>query len=276
MPTFALLRNLATMTRVGLLTPFSDATAYVTERLTDDDYWGRDWTQSRYKPPHPLNVLVALRTYGAGQGGRSRTRWEPVGRIVDALDAAFYKAFGAVEPTGLRTLIALDISASMAFTVAGTPLSCREAAAAMAMITARVEPRYEVVAFSARSLRHYGIKPVSITPGQRLDDVMDHVHSMPAGGTDCALPMLHALELEREVDLFVVLTDNETWAGRVHPIKALRLYRRKMNPEAALAVVGMTATDFSIADPRDPRMLDVVGFDTATPQAISAWVDSLA
>ena len=31
----------------------------------------------------------------------------------------------------------------------------------------------------------------------------------------------------------------------------------------------MTANGFSIADPTDAGMLDVVGFDTATPQLIS-------
>jgi 60 kDa SS-A/Ro ribonucleoprotein len=31
----------------------------------------------------------------------------------------------------------------------------------------------------------------------------------------------------------------------------------------------MTATEFSIADPSDAGMLDVVGFDTATPQLIT-------
>jgi 60 kDa SS-A/Ro ribonucleoprotein len=270
MPMFALLRNLATMTRLGLLAPFSDAAEYVAERLTDDDYWNRDWSESRFKPPHPLNVLVALQTYKAGQSEYSDAQWEPVGQVVDALDAAFYKAFGPVEPTGLRTMLALDVSGSMTWEVAGMPISCRKASAAMAMVTARTEPHYDVVAFSAKSLHHYGIKSVPITSRQRLDDVVDHVSRMTAGGTDCALPMLYALDHELEVDLFVVYTDNETWAGDVHPSKALQQYRQ-VNPAARLVVVGMTATDFSIADPQDPGMLDVVGFDTATPQAITAW-----
>ena len=33
--------------------------------------------------------------------------------IVDALDAAFYTAFGNVEPAGKRLLLALDVSGSM-------------------------------------------------------------------------------------------------------------------------------------------------------------------
>jgi len=36
-----------------------------------------------------------------------------------------------------------------------------------------------------------------------------------------------------------------------------------------LVVVGMVSNGFSIADPTDAGMLDVVGFDTATPALIS-------
>jgi hypothetical protein len=39
--------------------------------------------------------------------------------------------------------------------------------------------------------------------------------------------------------------------------------------DARLVVGGMVSNGFSIADPNDPGMLDVVGFDTATPQLIS-------
>jgi 60 kDa SS-A/Ro ribonucleoprotein len=33
----------------------------------------------------------------------------------------------------------------------------------------------------------------------------------------------------------------------------------------------LVSNGFSIADPRDPGMLDVVGFDTATPQVLSEF-----
>ena len=71
------------------------------------------------------------------------------------------------------------------------------------------------------------------------------------------------------MDTFVIYTDNETWAGRVHPAQALRAYRNARGIPAKLVVVGMTSTGFSIADPDDAGMLDVVGFDTATPPVIS-------
>ncbi|WP_202863549.1 hypothetical protein [Ornithinimicrobium avium] len=89
------------------------------------------------------------------------------------------------------------------------------------------------------------------------------------GGTDCALPVTHAIEQGLEVDTFVVYTDNETWAGSSHPHQALRTYRERSGIPAKMIVVGMTATGCSIADPSDPGMLDVAGFDSAVPQLIS-------
>ena len=107
------------------------------------------------------------------------------------------------------------------------------------------------------------------SPRQRPDDAVQAVSGLPLGGTDCALPMLYAQSFEREIDAFVIYTDSETWAGDVHPAQALRDCRRASGIDARLVVVGMVSNGFSIADPADPGMLDVVGFDTATPQLIS-------
>jgi 60 kDa SS-A/Ro ribonucleoprotein len=111
--------------------------------------------------------------------------------------------------------------------------------------------------------------PLSISPRQRLDDVLKAVDGLAFGGTDCALPMVWATRHRIPVDTFVVYTDNETWAGAVHPFQALCEYRQRMGRAARLVVVGMTATGFTIADPADPGMLDVVGFDTAAPQVMA-------
>lgn len=92
---------------------------------------------------------------------------------------------------------------------------------------------------------------------------------LPFGGTDCALPMLWALEHRVPIDTFQVYTDNETWAGDVHPHQALQRYRERMGIDARLAVVAMTPTEFSVADPADPGMLDVAGFDSAVPTLLA-------
>ena len=231
---------------------------------------------------HPIAVLAALRTYAAGRGARGRHTWVPVRELVDALDAAFYGAFENVEPTGVRLLLALDVSASMAWgEVAGVPgLTPRDVSAALALVTAATEPLVRDGGLPRRQARlqdgpqapglgQDGLTPLPLSPRQRLDDAVRAVSDLPFGGTDCALPMLYAQALEREIDTFVIYTDSETWAGEVHPAVALRDYRRASGIDARLVVVGMVSNGFSIADPADQGMLDVVGFDTATPQLIS-------
>src|SRR5262245_19396340 len=274
LPMTAAIRNLATMTRVGGLSPGSDGTKKVVAQLGDEE-------RIRRARVHPIAVLAALRTYAAGRGLRGRNEWIPVREVVDALDSAFYAAFGNVEPAGKRLLLALDVSGSMEMgQVAGVPgLSPRDASAALALVTAATEPSYEIVGFFAgrggwksRTRRGYGdegLTPLAISPRQRLDDAVKTVSSLPFGGTDCALPMLYALARKREVDTFVIYTGSETWAGDVHPVQALRDYRQASGIDARLVVVGMVSNGFSIADPADPGMLDVVGLDTATPQLIS-------
>lgn len=260
MPMTAMIRNLGNMSKVGLLAPMSEASRLVVSRLRDVE-----WLQKARI--HPVSVLVALRTYGAGKGMRGSGTWTVVPQVVDALDGAFYDAFGMLEPSNKRTLLALDVSGSMGFDHARNPamgnMTARELSAAMAMVTMRTEPTYYTMAFSS-TFQH-----LDITARQRLDDVVRKVSNLNFGSTDCAVPMVWAMKHNVPVDTFVVYTDSETWYGSMHPFQALRKYREKMGIPARLAVVGMTATDFTIADPSDSGMMDVVGFDTAAPQLIA-------
>lgn len=258
MPMTAMIRNLATMTRVGLIAPFSAATRAVVERLGDR----QKLADARV---HPIAVLAALQTYAAGRGARGQHTWSPVQAVVDALDGAFYAAFRILVPSGARTLLALDVSGSMGGgEVAGVPgLSPRIASAAMALVTAATEKQHAFVAFENT------LTELAISPRWRLDRVVQAVSNLSFGGTDCAQPMLWAAQKRLAIDTFVIYTDSETWSGKVHPVQALRDYRQRMGIPAKLVVVGMVSNGFTIADPNDAGMLDVVGFDTATPTVIS-------
>lgn len=264
LPQTALMRQLPRLTRLGLLAPTGKWAGKVAAQLADPE-------RLRKGRVHPVNVLVAQRTYASGQGARGAGEWQPSRPIVDALDAAFYAAFGAVEPTGKRLMLALDVSGSMTATASGLPISCREASAALALVTAATEQRYEMVGFTSADGwgRNNALTSLSISPRQRLDDAIRAVSGLPFGGTDCSLPMVHALNVGMEIDVFVIFTDNETYAGQIHPHQALRQYRERTGIDAKLIVVGMTSTGFSIADPSDPGMLDVAGFDSAVPTLIS-------
>ncbi len=215
MPATAMIRNLGKLSAVGLLTPGSAAAETVVARLEDQ----RALARARI---HPLAVLMAMKVYGAGRGDRGKLTWVPVAGVVDALDRAFYGTFDAVETTGKRVMLALDVSASMTHPIAGSVLPAREAAAALALVTVATEPKAQVTAFAsgkggwsagrAGDRRGWasGITPLAISPRQRLDDVVEATSALPFGGTDCALPMLYALDRGLDVDAFVVLTDSET------------------------------------------------------------------
>lgn len=275
-PQTALMRQLPRLTRLGMLPDLGGRTDEVTARLTDAE-------RLRSGRVHPVNVLVAQRTYASGRSARGAGEWTPSRKVTDALDAAFYTAFGAVQPSGTRTLLALDVSGSMAVPISGMPITAREASAALALVQLATEPAATAVGFTTRgsgratraSWHDSALRPLAISPRQRLDDALKVIDAMPMSGTDCALPMVYATEQGLEVDTFVVYTDNETWAGSIHPHQALAEYRRRSGIDAKLVVVGMTATEFSIADPSDPGMLDVVGFDAAVPSLITEFARGL-
>ncbi|RYG24143.1 TROVE domain-containing protein, partial [bacterium] len=252
----AMVRNLATMTRVGLLTPGSEAAKRIAATLGDAD-------RLRKARVHPVALLIAQRTYAAGRGIKGKGTWVPVPSVIDALDEAFYKAFVNVEPTGKRYLLGVDVSGSMSLTTGQSSLTACEAATAMAMVTMATEEAVTPMAFAD------SFRPLPLSRRMRLEDALKHTRDQNFGRTDCALPMLYASQKRMSVDVFVVYTDNETWAGNVHPSQALRAYREQMGIAAKLIVVGITATGFTIADPNDAGMLDVVGFDASVPEVMA-------
>lgn len=274
MPLGAVVRNLGAMTASRLLAPgTSTEVRHVVDLLADSG-------AIRRARLHPLAVLLALATYRTGRGVRGKLTWTPVPAITNALDEAFRLAFTSVEPSGKRFVIGLDVSGSMGSTIADTFLSAREASAAMAMVTTAAEAECHVWAFTSASRSSdpwarwdapSALAPLDLSARRRLDDVITETKRLPFGRTDCALPMLGAAQEGVKADAFVIYTDNETWNGKIHPFQALQRYREQMGIDARLVVVGMTSTGFSIADPSDPGMLDVVGFDASAPALISAF-----
>jgi len=261
MPLTAMIRNLATMTRIGLIAPMSAAVGKVVGELANVE-------RLRKSRVHPIALLIALKTYQAGRGDKSDKTWVPVQQIVDALDGSFYQAFGNVESTGKRWMLGLDVSGSMASGAVGgiQGLSPRVASAAMALVTAATEPQHVIMGFSNQ------LVPLNISPRQRLDDAIKVVSSLPFGGTDCALPMVYALANKIPVDVFVTYTDSETWAGPIHAAQALVQYRQKMGLAAKAICVGLVANQYSVLDENDAGSLNIGGFDSAAPQVMAEFV----
>jgi 60 kDa SS-A/Ro ribonucleoprotein len=276
MPLTAMIRNLGVMTKVGLIAPGSNAARTVVDRLADRQVL-------RAARVHPVAVLVAMKTYAQGRGMKGSGQWTPVARVVDGLDKAFYLAFDNAPTTGKRVMLALDVSGSMGAPVFGMDyLTCRDASAAMALVTAATEPDHRFVAFTKGdypsqwtpthgSEYNTGLTPLTISPRQRLDDVVRQIGNLPFGGTDCALPMVEALKHRWK--------STHSWSSqtaRRGPATSTGAGVRSTGSEWGIAtklvVVAIASNGFSLADPDDAGMLDVVGFDTATPGVLAEFI----
>jgi 60 kDa SS-A/Ro ribonucleoprotein len=262
MPMEAMMRNLATMTKEGVIEPLGDTTRQIAERLRNRDAI----LKARL---HPIKILAALTTYQSGKSVRGDSTWAPAHTIIDALHDAFYLAFNNAEPTGKRILLAVDTSGSMQYgRVNGIPnLQLHTAAGAMALVLASSENDSHINIIGVDTT----IQNLPISPKQRLDDVVRIIKSHGGGGTNLALPMEYAFQKKLEVDAFVILTDNESWAGK-HPILALKQYREKIKSNARLVSIQMSATHPTNNDPNDRLSLDCIGFDVAVPEIVSSFI----
>jgi len=265
-----LFRNLNNLRKRDILVEGNfDVINLITKKITDEDLLKKGRI-------HPFQVLLALNSYSkadcdsynfyAGFSEYHKGTEATVSKIVDSLNDAFYISFKNIEPTGKRFMLGVDVSGSMSSPILGQQkVSCAEGAAVMALATARSEESYVIKGFC------HDFVDLPITPKQNLSDVMKLVKNRSFGGTDCSLPMIYAQKNKIPIDVFCVYTDNETWAGEIQPVEALRDYRRSTGIDSKLVVVGMTSTGFTIADPDDDGMLDLIGFDANCPSIISEF-----
>ena len=261
MPFHALIRNIAKLTAVGLVTSGSEAEKYVVTQLNNQKLI----TKAKI---HPVTMLLAAKAYASGRSGGYGKRinaltWVPTKLCMEAMTETYYKAYKAVEPTNLSFYLGVDVSPSMQGTSITPNLRACEIAGAMALAISATEPKHHIAGFC------HEMVPLSINREMRLDEVARNISGLSWGGTDCAQPMLDAAKKRLSIDCFVIITDNETGRSNKPPAQALREYRVAMKkPKASLIVIGLTATNFTIADPTDPFMFDIAGCDQNMMRAI--------
>jgi len=258
MPPHAMLRNLGNMAKAGLLMPYSDSASLVLSRLSDN-------AALKKGRVHPLHLLIAQRVYGYGHGLLGGGQWKVNQLLVQALESAFYDSFTYAEPSGKRILLALDVSGSMSIRFAKYPIRLCEATAVLAMAAIRQESEALIYGF-ADTLRELGINR-----NDTLEAAARKALDQNWGRTDCAQPAVWAARNMIPLDLIGVLTDNKSWTGEEHVTTALQKLRAAVNRPVRQIVVGMTATDVSVADPQDPLQLDVAGFSPELPQVLSQF-----
>ena len=262
----ALIRQITRMAKLGMFDDMGFA-----RKIADAM---RDEEMIRRTRLHPMQFLNGYVVYTQGQiprgsgngywGGISRQKsWNTSGIIQDGLDDGFGLSFGNIEPSNKNIMISVDVSGSMSWCAAGTSnFTCAQAAGAMALVTARVEPQYVVNGFAGDLVN------LGLTARDSIESAFAKVQRNNFGSTNPSAPLKKAIRDRIPVDTFVIITDNEVNSG-THVHRELVEYRRKTGINARMVVMGMAANNFTIADPLDSGMLDVVGFDSNTSKVVS-------
>lgn len=258
MPIGAMLRNLGSLTQLGVLQAQHRRNLRRVESvLTNRQHLRRGRI-------HPIDILKALKTYrSGGQIGRSRKTWTPIPRICDILETALERSFDVLQPTGKVFLHAVDISGSMSWsTINSVGLTCCEIATTMALATAKAEKNYAIRGFST------AFKDLGICQRDSFTSALAKTSAQNFGGTDASVAYDWAIRNRFRADVICFWTDSESWAGPRHPVQALAEYRAKVNPNAKAVYVTLAPYNLSLVDPRDPHSWDMGGFDPSMPRLI--------
>jgi 60 kDa SS-A/Ro ribonucleoprotein len=258
MPIGALLRNLGSLTEIGVIR-FDKI-----ENLNRIESILTSTERLKKGRIHPIDVLKALKTYESnGRLGKSSKTWQKVDRVMDILENALSLSFETMEPTGKVFLHAVDISGSMSWIADSTiGLKASEIAATMALSTAKAEQNYIIRGFSTE------FKDLGITASDSFASACQKTSSQTFGGTDAAVAYQWAIANNIKVDVFCFWTDSESWAGLVHPSQALAQYRKRVNPHAKAIYTSINSNQITLVDPKDPLSFDFGGFDPSIPKAI--------
>jgi 60 kDa SS-A/Ro ribonucleoprotein len=262
MPIGALLRNLGSLTEIGIFAyskPCKHNIDRVEKILNSKDHL-------RKGRIHPIDVLKALKTYKSGGSlGKSSKTWTPVSRIVDILDKALELSFDAIEPTGKVFMHAVDISGSMSYySVSSINLTCCEIATTMALASAKAEKNYAIRGFSTEFI------DLKINRSDSFSSAIKKASDLNFGGTDASSAYKWMIKHNFYADVICFWTDCESWAGSQHPTQALAEYRQKVNPDAKAIYISLVPNNISLVDPKDPNSWDIAGFDPSTPRLIQS------
>ena len=255
LPSLAFLRNIGRMTSIGV------------DKYMIQDYIIHHIIEPNVqKRPHPIQILQTYIMYKKGG-----VDWKADMHTYMLLEQAFYASIIHHTPIKKRLFVALDVSGSMCGTqCVGMPhMTAMDAEVAMAMSLLKSTEEHMIVKMFSNTL-----SDAPIDKDMTLDQVYDALSGMPFASTDCSLPIQYALDHELVIDAFVVMTDSETNCNREPPHIVLERYRNAINPQAKLIVMAFSSTQFTIADPNDPGMLDIAGVDSACWDVVKLFLDT--
>jgi len=256
----ALVRNLGRLTSLGVIgNTFSSFTKTVVNKLGSPDLL-------RKERVHPFSLLNAYQVYKSGRSEKGSLFWTPANTIKDVLESAYLHSANNIPPTGANIYIGVDCSGSMrSGSVCGSTMTPATAAGCLALELIKREKWVMAKGFSST------LFDLNISKSSTIAKAVEAVSSGPVSCTNPGLLIEDALERALPVDAFIMITDNEVNHG-THPYWLLKEYRRRTGIAAKLIVIGLTATNISLADPTDGGMLDIVGFDAGAHSVMHDFI----
>ncbi|VDI19569.1 Hypothetical predicted protein [Mytilus galloprovincialis] len=274
------LENFNKLASVGFLEIAHDGSKKIVEMLRSEEILQKSNIQ-------PIDVVMALSAYEHGKAGK--VTWMRNEAVIDALNFALESTMKVNESnntksTNKRYLIGVRVgSNTKKSTVRGTQsLPSLVAASAIAMITARKEDKVQLVYFADKATE------LTLTSESSLKEISEEISkqilvsaALPPVGSgdtpkqpcDLAAPIRWATENSKKIDVFINITDSLDRTGDITPSKALMQYRKEMNmPKAKLVSCGLCNANMKTADPNDPRMIDIAGFDATVPSIINKFI----
>ena len=194
--------------------------------------------------------------------------------ISEALHDALEVATGNVPALAAQeVLVGVDVSGSMHAPVTGyrrgssSSVRCVDVAALVAAVILRNQPDARIVPFSDRLYEtHLEPRDTVMTNAQSLA-------SLPAGGTDCSLPVQQACTERWNSDLIVIVSDQESWIGNGYHgntplLEAFRRHQRR-RPNAKLVCIDLCPYT-TVQAPAGGDIFHIAGFSDQVFDQLSA------
>ncbi|XP_078495770.1 RNA-binding protein Ro60-like [Ciona intestinalis] len=290
----ALIRNLPRFHNIGVLVHGNIWTKQVLQRLFNDD----SIKQSKL---HPYSFLLHHYIYAKGESARKEMKWTPDPLITQALDAAFYTAITNVKATNKRILEILGVGHmdlllmfiyKVVFMYGLTKLEMCVPVCVLTKLEKKLklspaffsmficDPRrsylLHLFIFSALASNVITFRLTDIGIGNKdtVKSTVDTIDQIPLGGTDCSRPMIKAKKEKKPFDVFIVITDKETWKGKTSPHIALKQYREEMEIPAKFILISLAVRKMEkeVDVPSDRGILSICGFNESVPDIIHDFI----
>lgn len=194
--------------------------------------------------------------------------------IVQALSKAADIALNNIPDFPDNLLIGIDVSGSMGGLITGargtasTKMRCVDVAALMTAAIAAKSPATKIIPFSDRAKSGFKL-------AGSIVDSATNLAALLGGGTDCSIPIQHALTMKK-VDAIIVISDNESWSNTYsgRGTASMNLWRQvqQKNPDAKLINIDITPSK-STQVTNEKNVINIGGFSDAVFNVLSNYMN---